>query len=68
MFYGEILDDEPIMLLPGGMVFTDRAETVRAMSGQPWSSYERLAPPGGDQPAGSSRGTRSQATIWRTIS
>jgi hypothetical protein len=43
-FYGEILDEEPIMLLPGGMVLTDRAEMVDAMSGQPWASF-RLEDP-----------------------
>ena len=39
-FYDDVLDDEPIMLLPGGMVLTDRAAMVEAMSGPPWSSHE----------------------------
>lgn len=38
-FYDEVLDDDPIMLLPGGMVLTDRAAMVEAMSGPPWSSH-----------------------------
>ncbi|HWM18943.1 MAG TPA: nuclear transport factor 2 family protein [Ilumatobacteraceae bacterium] len=43
-FYAEMLDDEPIMLLPGGMVLTDRAAMVEAMSGPPWKSF-RLEDP-----------------------
>jgi len=27
------------MLLPGGIVLTDRDQVVRSMSGQPWSSF-----------------------------
>ncbi len=38
-FYDEVLDDEPVMLLPGGMLVTDRAAMVEAMSGPPWSSF-----------------------------
>jgi hypothetical protein len=39
-FYDEVLDDRPVMLLPGGMVLTERAAMIDAMSGQPWSAYE----------------------------
>ncbi len=38
-FYEEVLDEEPVMLLPGGMLVTDRAAIVEAMSGPPWSSF-----------------------------
>ncbi|MEV7230568.1 MULTISPECIES: nuclear transport factor 2 family protein [Polymorphospora] len=38
-FYGRVLDDEVVMLLPGGLVIDDRAAAIEAMSGQPWSSY-----------------------------
>jgi hypothetical protein len=51
-FYGRVLDDTVVMLLPGGMVLDDRDEIVAAMSGQPWSSYEladlRVVQPTGD--------------------
>jgi hypothetical protein len=39
-FYEDVLDDEVLMLLPGGMVLDDRAAIVEAMSGQPWDRYE----------------------------
>lgn len=39
-FYQLILDDTAVMLLPGGMVLQDRAEIIRSVAGQPWSSYE----------------------------
>ena len=41
-FYQQVLDDPVLMLLPGGLVLDDRAGALKAMSGQPWSSY-RLA-------------------------
>ncbi len=43
-FYEQVLDDEVVMLLPGGMRLTDRAAIVASMGGQPWSSY-RLEEP-----------------------
>lgn len=39
-FYEEVLADEVLMLLPGGMVIDDRAQIVEAMQGPPWTSYE----------------------------
>lgn len=39
-FYEEVLDDRPVMLLPGGMVLDDRAAIVESMSGAPWTCYE----------------------------
>jgi hypothetical protein len=39
-FYDRILDDEPIMLLPGGLVLDTRAHVLASMSGAPWSSFE----------------------------
>ena len=39
-FYERVLDREPVMLLPGGMVLDDRDAIVASMAGQPWSSYE----------------------------
>ena len=38
-FYDRILDDQPVMVLPGGMRLDDRATIVASMSGQPWSRY-----------------------------
>jgi len=43
-FYDEILDDAVAMLLPGGMLLTDREQILDSMSGAPWSSYEIEAP------------------------
>lgn len=38
-FFTEVLDHEVLMLLPGGMVLSDRDDIVRSMSGQPWATY-----------------------------
>jgi hypothetical protein len=43
-FYEQVLDDDVVMLLPGGMRVTDRAAIVASMGGQPWDSY-RLEDP-----------------------
>ncbi|WP_285662732.1 nuclear transport factor 2 family protein [Actinorhabdospora filicis] len=43
-FYHEVLDDEPLMLLPGGLRIADREEMVRLMSRTPWEAY-RLSEP-----------------------
>lgn len=39
-FYDEVLDEHPLILLPGGLVMDDRAAIVESMSGAPWGSYE----------------------------
>lgn len=39
-FYRQVLDDDPVMILPGGMVLDDREVIIQSMSGQPWSAYE----------------------------
>jgi hypothetical protein len=39
-FYGRILDRDPVMVLPGGVVLDSRPVMVESMSGQPWSSYQ----------------------------
>jgi hypothetical protein len=38
-FYGEVLDETVVMLLPGGLALDDRAAIIDSMSGPPWSSY-----------------------------
>lgn len=38
-FYGVVLDDAVTMLLPGGLVITERASALDAMSGPPWREY-----------------------------
>jgi hypothetical protein len=38
-FYDGVLDDEVVMLLPGGMRLDDRALMLDAMAGQPWASH-----------------------------
>ena len=47
-FYREVLADDVLMLLPGGLVIDDRATVVESMGGEPWSSYaltdERVLP------------------------
>jgi hypothetical protein len=51
-FYDGVLDDEAVMLLPGGLVIEDRQMILKSMSGQPWSSYSladwRVIQPTGD--------------------
>ncbi len=43
-FYRRVLDDAVVMVLPGGMVLTDRDQIIEAMRGQPWASF-RLEEP-----------------------
>jgi hypothetical protein len=38
-FYEQVLDEHALMLLPGGMVLSDRAAILDSMSGAPWSRY-----------------------------
>jgi hypothetical protein len=38
-FYLEVLDDEVVMLLPGGLVLDDRRAIVESMGGPPWSTH-----------------------------
>jgi Domain of unknown function (DUF4440) len=38
-FYDRVLDEQVVMLLPGGMALDDRDTILESMSGQPWSSY-----------------------------
>ncbi len=38
-FYGRVLDTSVTMLLPGGLVITERADALESMSGAPWSSF-----------------------------
>jgi hypothetical protein len=38
-FYSDVLADEVLMLLPGGLVIDDRAQVIASMRGTPWSSY-----------------------------
>ena len=39
-FYDEVLADDLLMLLPGGLRLTERAATLDSMSGAPWESFE----------------------------
>ena len=39
-FYEEVLADEVLFLLPGGMVLDDRPAVVRSMAGVPWDEHE----------------------------
>jgi hypothetical protein len=43
-FYDEVLDEAVVMLLPGGLVITDRDAALESMSGTPWedSSLDEL--------------------------
>ena len=43
-FYQQVLDDDVLMLLPGGMRLDDRATILGALGGPPWSAY-RLEDP-----------------------
>ena len=39
-FYEEVLAEEVLVLLPGGMVIDDRRQLVDSMRGAPWSAFE----------------------------
>ena len=39
-FYGEILDETVTMLLPGGLVITDRATALASLRPGSWESFE----------------------------
>src|SRR5690606_38907553 len=39
-FYEQVLAEDVLMLLPGGMVIDDRATVIDSMGGDPWSSFE----------------------------
>lgn len=43
-FYDRVLDDEVVMLLPGGLLLSDRVQILSSMSGTPWSSYRMIDP------------------------
>jgi hypothetical protein len=43
-FYERVLDDEVVMLLPGGLRLTERATVVASMGGAPWASYHLEGP------------------------
>ena len=39
-FYEEVLADDVLLLLPGGMVIDDRRQVVDSVRGAPWASFE----------------------------
>ena len=39
-FFADVLADEVLMLLPGGLVIDDREQAIDAMRGGPWASFE----------------------------
>jgi Domain of unknown function (DUF4440) len=43
-FYESVLDDDVVMLLPGGLRLDDRAAIIASMGGPPWASH-RLEEP-----------------------
>jgi hypothetical protein len=49
-FYDEVLTEEPVFVLPGGLVLDDREAIIRSMGGAPWDHHalrgERLVPLG----------------------
>lgn len=38
-FFEQVLDDEVVMLLPGGLMIVGWSAALEAMSGPPWTSY-----------------------------
>jgi hypothetical protein len=40
IFYDEVLDTDPVMVLPGGLVLDNRRDVLASLSGAPWSSFE----------------------------
>jgi hypothetical protein len=43
-FYNGVLDQNVLMVLPGGMLLDDRAAILDSLSGQPWASFELEEP------------------------
>jgi hypothetical protein len=39
-FYREVLDDEVVMLLPGGLTLDDPSAIIESMGGPPWSAHQ----------------------------
>jgi hypothetical protein len=39
-FYGDVLDETVVMLLPGGLRLADRGAILDSMGGAPWASFE----------------------------
>lgn len=39
-FYDEVLADDVLMLLPGGLLLDQRSAALDAMGGDPWSSFD----------------------------
>ena len=39
-FYGEVLAAQVLMMLPGGLVISDREEAIRSMSGAGWDAFD----------------------------
>jgi Domain of unknown function (DUF4440) len=39
-FYEQTLDDQVVMLFPGGIRMADRAAIIASMGGPPWAGYE----------------------------
>jgi len=39
-FYRDVLADDVLMLLPGGLVIDDRDTVIQSMNGEPWSTYD----------------------------
>ena len=64
-FYSQVLADDVLMLLPGGMVIGDRAQVVDSMRGAPWDSFklvdERVLELGQDSAAVTYRATARRA-------
>lgn len=40
MFYSDVLADEVLMLLPGGLVIDDRDQVIESMRGASWASFD----------------------------
>ena len=39
-FYGEVLAPRVVMLLPGGLVITDRQQAIESMGGVSWDGFD----------------------------
>jgi hypothetical protein len=39
-YYEEVLDEDPVVLMPGGMVIDDRQTIIDSMGGPAWKSYD----------------------------
>jgi hypothetical protein len=66
-FYAEVLADDVLVLMPGGMVIDDRQQVIDSMGGAPWDAFEltdeRVLPLDGDTAVVAYRGRAQRGDL-----